>query len=377
MLGDDNIRAHLGEVPEVKNDLKDSGQVTGAGNDAPCREDGAGGSRGLTIKVLSKGATKDSKPFEYKEGYTFVSGPGYRDYDWLVVYDEMPAAEEVLACPRAHTILATVEPVSIKDYSRAYTNQFGHLLTNRPFKKGIKARYHLGRGYFRWFIGRGYKSCVQTEIGPKTKLISVACSSKRMKQTMHNARYNLISDIASAIPELEWYGHGVRPFDNKYDVMDPYKYHIAVENHIAPHHWSEKLSDPFLSECLPFYAGDPCVGEILPPESFIPIPIDDPAEATKIIKAAIANDEWTKRREAILEAKKLILGKYNFWAQVIDVIENSRDEGDKNDTASAPGRIFARKALRLRSPAALFEDGYLHALRILGISPAAFTTAKD
>ena len=41
------------------------------------------------------------------------------------------------------------------------------------------------------------------------------------------------------ISEMEWFGKGVKPFDNKYDVLEPYKYHVTIENHIAENHWSD------------------------------------------------------------------------------------------------------------------------------------------
>ena len=184
-----------------------------------------------------------------------------------------------------------------------------------------------------------------------------------MMHTRHFARFRLVSELAKAIPELEWYGHGVRSFGKKYEVMDPYKYHVVVENHIAPHHWTEKLSDAFLCECLPFYAGAPDLADDFPKESFIPIPIDDPNETIRIVKAAIAADEYGKRREAVLEAKRLILTKYNFWAQVIDVIEASR--GQTCAPVSGYVDILPRRRLR-RNPIVALGDALAHLRMSLG-----------
>ena len=159
---------------------------------------------------------------------------------------------------------------------------------------------------------------------------------------------------------MDWYGRGVNPFGRKYEVLEPYKYHVTIENHIARHHWSEKLADAFLAECLPFYAGDPAVDEIFPKESFIPIPIDDPKEAAAIIKAAIADREYEKRREAVLTAKRLVLEKYNFWAQVIEVIESESRQNTTPVDSSHPVGIYGRKALRRRNLMVALGDGLLH-----------------
>ena len=322
-------------------------------------------SRPTVIKVLQKTSHFPyPQRFAYSPDYVFVTDAGLRAYDWLVVYDEFGSVEP-LACPRERTILATWEPTSIKSYSRAYTRQFGHLLTNRPPEAENHPHYHLGRGYFYWFNDRDYAEAAATAIPPKTRVLSAVCSSKQMKRTKHFARYALVKALAEAVPELDWYGHGVRSFARKHEVMDPYKYHVAVENHIGAHHWTEKFADPILCECLPFYAGDPAIAEIFPKECFIPIPIDDPAEAIAIVRSAMSAGEYERRRDAILEAKRLILTKYNFFDQVIGTIEASA-AGIRSFVPHSASRIYARRTLRRHSAAAFLEDGVLHLKRLIG-----------
>ena len=321
----------------------------------------------VRIKVINWnwGAARDPEPFAYRPGYVFTNDPDCRDYDWLVVYDELKRPCERLACPRAHTILATCEPVSIKSYSRHYTRQFGHLLTNRPAEAEAHPHYHLGRGYYRWFNDRTHPENVAVRLPAKTRTVSAVCSSKQMRHTRHHDRFELISALAREIPDLDWYGHGVKGFGRKFEVLDPYKYHVTVENHVAPHHWTEKLADAFLCECLPFYAGAPDLADDFPAESFIPIPIDDPAEAVRIVRAAIAGNAYERRREAVLEARRLVLGKYNFWAQVIEVIESSAD-WSLADGAGPGGVVYARRELRKRNLGAALEDGLGHLRGIFG-----------
>ena len=304
----------------------------------------------VRIKVLCSLFKPSVSPTRCGGTHEFVYDPACQDYDWLVVFDEMPVRCEVLRCPRERTILCTWEPVSIKSYSRAYTRQFGHLLSNRPPEAENHPHYHLGRGYFLWFVHDLPKLGAAVD---KPNVISAVCSSKQMKHTRHRDRFELVKTLAAEIEGLDWYGKGVRPLDRKEDALVPYKYHVAIENHIAPHHWSEKFADAILCECLPFYAGDPALTEIFPRDCYIPIPVDDPAEAVRIVKAAIANGEYEKRREAILEAKRLILAKYNFWNQVIEVVESAAAPCAE-DVAGAV--IYARKAMRTRSLSAALED---------------------
>ena len=315
----------------------------------------------MKIKVIGGRSEKPaSKDVAAASDCVFTFDRSCRAYDWLVVFDEMPSSE-TLACPREHTILMTWEPTSIKSYSRAYTRQFGHLLTNRPPEAERHPHYHLGRGYFPWFVREVPKTGTAVD---KPHLLSAVCSAKQMKHTRHHDRFELVKELAAGIDGLDWYGKGVKPLERKEDALVPYRYHVAIENHVAPHHWTEKFSDPILCECLPFYAGDPALTEIFPAECFIPIPIDDPAEAVRIVKEAIANGEYEKRREAILEAKRLILTKYNFWHQVIGVVEG-RLSSEAVRRPLPRSVIYARKELRKHSASAALEDGWDHLRRFV------------
>ena len=319
----------------------------------------------VRVKVLCALFKPSLPPLRCAGTYEFVYDPACADYDWLVVFDEMPVDREILRCPRERTILCTWEPVSIKSYSKAYTRQFGHLLTNRPPEAENHPHYHLGRGYFIWFVHDIPNP--GAAVG-KPNVISAVCSSKQMRHTSHHDRFELVKALAAGVDGFDWYGKGVKPLDRKEDALVPYKYHVAIENHIAPHHWSEKFADAILCECLPLYAGDPTIGEIFPKDSFIPIPIDDPAEAVRIVKEAIAAGEYEKRREAILEAKRLILTKYNFWHQVVGVIEESSAESGSPEAERIPllrSVIYARKELRKRNLIAALEDGWDHLRRFV------------
>jgi len=316
----------------------------------------------VKIKVLSR-LFRHLPPANYGSDYAFVYDPDCSDYDWLVVFDEMPVVSERLRCPHERTILCTWEPVSIKSYSRSYVRQFAYLLTNRPPEAERHPGYRLGRGYFPWFV---HDIPALGTAGGKVKELSAVCSAKQMRHTRHHARFELVRAITGAVSGADWFGKGVRPLERKEDALVPYRYHLAIENHIGAHHWTEKFADAILCECLPFYAGDPALTEIFPSECFIQIPLDDPRGAVRIVREALASDEYSRRREAVLEAKRLILGKYNFWSQVIAVIETT---GALPVMPHVEGScIYARKELRRNSLRAALEDGCAHLKRFLGLN---------
>lgn len=295
-------------------------------------------------------------------GYVFTHDPSCCNYDWLFVYDEFPFGSggtiikgcERLRCPRECTLLATQEPECIKYYGKAYTHQFGHLLTTRPYSAERHPHYHFGQGYYIPNVGRPFETYGKA-LPKKTRLVSAVCSSKAMRHTQHWQRCRLVRHLAATIPGFDWFGYGVKYLEKKCDAMDEYKYHVAVENAILPGHWTEKIWDALVCECLPFYAGDPEITKVLPKDCFIPIPIDDPEEAERIIKAAIADDEYEKRLPAILAAKKVLLEKYNTFAQVISIIEGAKGQPIDEEALKHPQYIVSRHRLR-RNPLVALDD---------------------
>lgn len=312
----------------------------------------------MKIKVVGK--TKmfrlsGNDELEFESGVVFTCDPACTDYDWLVVFDDL-SASEVLHCPRERTILATWEPVNVKPYFRPFVGQFGHYLTNRPEWAEMHPRYHLGRGYFPWFVLRPLRKLGEEVREAKADSVMAICSRKSMRHTMHHARVALLDALSERLPQMQWYGFAFRRLEDKYAALCAVKYHLVVENNRAPHGWSEKIADALLCECLPFYAGDPKLEEALPREAFIRIPIDDPAAAERIIREAVAKDEWTKRLSAIREAKRLLLTKYNFWAQILDVIRASKGQIETPVDPAHPTVLLTRRVLAFRHPLAAVFD---------------------
>lgn len=295
----------------------------------------------------------------------FTFDPDARDYHWLAVYDDLPPVTsgpkpttrriEQLACPKEHTILITAEPSTIKVYCREFLAQFGHVLTSQEPWAIRHPHAIFSQPALRWFYGvpnkgdrRGmpnYTRLKALEPSTKDRIISTVSSSKQMSHTLHRTRYDFVRSLQSTLPELEVYGHGIRGIIDKAEALDRYKYHIAIENHICKHHWTEKLSDAFIGYCLPFYAGCPNASDYFPPESFIPIDINDFEKSLKTIKEAIANNEYENRLSFIRKARELVLDKYNIFAvldQQIGILHNAERIPRSQDL------ILSRHALRTR-----------------------------
>ena len=178
-------------------------------------------------------------------------------------------------------------------------------------------------------------------------------SSKRMGHTLHGKRFAFQKGLKQLLPELDIYGKDFRHVDKKAQCLDHCRYTVALENHVGPHHWTEKLSDSFLGYCLPFYFGCPNAGSYFPEESFIPIDIDDPQAAAETIRQAMDSGEYERRLPALVEARRRVIEEYNLANVVGDVIaEASGDDRVEPVPPRARTRcIYSRRRTALRGPA--------------------------
>ena len=281
------------------------------------------------------------------------------NYDWLVCYDDLaPSGNERfsgriedLMCAPDHTMLITMEPSSIKIYGHDFLDQFGIVLTSQEPWVVRSPGTVFRQPALRWYYGVSETNLVDWDTMnsrpplEKTRDLATVCSNKRHGCTLHARRFDFTAAVSEAIPEMEVFGRGRRPIDDKADAIDPYKYHLAIENHLAEHHWTEKLSDAFLGAALPFYVGCPNADDYFPADSFIPLNIYDVEGSIQTIKDAIENNEYEKRLPAILEARRRVLHHYNLFAEIASLIESSHDESAE----CLPGtKLYSRHAIRKR-----------------------------
>ena len=313
----------------------------------------------------------------------FVFDAACRDYDWLVVYDDLPVVPpdhrhrhvEPLPCPRENTLLVTAEPASIKTYGSAFLDQFGVVLTSHEPWALRHAGAIRSQPALRWHYGVrmdgqrpsiDYDALQAAPPPAKSRLVSAVTSSKRMRLTRHRSRYDFVMALRAALPDFDLFGYGIRRIDDKRDALDPYRYHVALENHVGPHHWTEKLADPFLARALPFYYGAPNAADYFPPESFIPIDIECPEAAIRVIRQALADHAYDARRDAIDEARRRVLEEYNLFAVLAREI-GARQAQPRPRTLGAT--IRSRHLARVASPGAALryagEVAYVRARLLL------------
>ncbi|MCH9705659.1 MAG: glycosyltransferase [Proteobacteria bacterium] len=283
------------------------------------------------------------------------------NYDWLVVYDDVKAhqsskfSEEKLACPKENTILITYEPSAVKIYGSDFTKQFAFVLTCHEdwvLRHQQKIPMHPASSwYYGMNLEADYSYDALKKVPPleKTATLSTICSTKQQTHTLHNQRYQFTKKLSQLLPALDWFGHGVHPLKDKSEAMDSYRYHLAVENHVCPHYWTEKLADSFLAYCLPFYYGCPNATEYFPADSLIEIDINDVEKTAHIIQEAISNDSYQKRLPAIIEARRRVLEEHNFFSVVARFI-NTQPSSLQTENSARADIIYSRRTLIARSP---------------------------
>ncbi len=294
------------------------------------------------------------------------------DYDWLVVYHDIPDKDSLIIehpryCPKERTILITLEPSSVTVYGSDYVRQFGTVIT---FQEPWALRHPNVRRRapgLMWYYGYSFDTetallydQLLAEKPRKTHVISMMCSNRKGKVTLHTLRRKFSAKLQKDLPELDVFGHGIRRIDDKAEALRPYKYHVVVENHVYRHHLTEKLPDAFLGYTLPFYHGAANAADYFPRESFIPLDMNDYAVSLDIIRSTIANNEYDDRLPYIEEARRRVFDEMNMFSVVErEISGNNNAYGPKTD----PGIIMNRRTLRLKKPVAglksLSEKAYV------------------
>lgn len=299
----------------------------------------------------------------------FIFNADETEYDWLVVYDDLPPAQgerrsmriETLACHADKTILVTSEPSSIKSYFTDFTDQFGAVLTSQP----QWALPHPNRLYqqpaLQWFYGVAANSEIpfsqlqESVATDKHEMVSIVGSSKQQTHTLHALRFQFIAALRGRCNTLKVFGREDIPMDDKAEAVRPFRFHVAVENHYSKHHWTEKLADAYLGETVPVYVGCPNITDYFPEDSYIELDITNPSAAAEIING-LTEEEYVRRRPAVLEAKRRVLFEYNLFAVLSDYIEkNNVAHLNKSRTSTA---LWSRRALIKRNPLAAIKHLY-------------------
>jgi len=205
-------------------------------------------------------------------GFQFYLNEKIDKCDFWVVF-ECFSEKDATICPKENTIFIAGEPSSIKKYNEKFLNQFSKIIT---CQRGIKhpSAYYMAPGHI-WIPKKSYDELSGHNNVKKSRLISIVVSNKS-STSGHKKRLEFCSNLKKHFGDkIDIFGRGINEFDDKWEVLAPYKYSIAIENSVEMDWMTEKIGDCFTSLTFPFYYGCPNIDKYYNENSYQLIDIDD------------------------------------------------------------------------------------------------------
>lgn len=180
-----------------------------------------------------------------------------------------------------------------------------------------------------WYHHNSFRELNEMEVPPKENPCSWITSGINRSEN-HQHRLDFLKLMQDTGVEFDLYGrnlptssHYRGQLSNKWQGMAPYYYNLAIENYAENDLYvSEKLWDSLLAWCLPIYYGGPAADKLLPPGSFLRLPSLDEKGLKYIQEVTATPDAWYQAKDAIAEARQIILHKLNLMAWLDNFAKN-------------------------------------------------------
>ena len=263
---------------------------------------------------------------DYWEGVKFSYGLKVpQEMDVLIIYNKSCWTVKT-KLPLNRLAYVSGDPEDYIKHSPNFLNQFSlvvvsgeHNLKTTRLNESIALPWFVGLEFLYPLIPNPEKTIffdemINWEVPEKDDRISIVTSNLSFLP-YHKVRLNLVNHLKKTIPDrIEFYGWGHNKINDKKDALLPHKFHLALENNIQTWGCSEKLTDPLLCYSLPIYVGAPNADSVIFSDAFVKIDPFDLDGAVKTIISTVESDEWSKRLEAIKEARNQILYHNNIMS---------------------------------------------------------------
>ena len=190
----------------------------------------------------------------FNKSYTFTRNDDYTHA--IILNTAMPK----LSIPKENVIGLAFEPIEFLNLTQQFVN---YAIANI-------GRYFIGKQTnlpppFEEHFSYMWHTTPLIEMPKKTKKMSIMVSNKTYTKG-HKYRHAICSSILNTNLPIDIYGNGCKFYDIKDDERikgefvskEPfldYQYHIAIENVVTPHYFSEKIMDTLLCNTIPVYLG--------------------------------------------------------------------------------------------------------------------------
>lgn len=239
--------------------------------------------------------------------------------DYWVIFNFLNSDEENSIVPKKNIILITGEPTNVYWYHPYYINQFSHVITSQ--RNIVHPRVHYCLQGLPWYVGKSYDELLN-EVIIKEKQISLISSNKTRSEG-HKKRLQFSYKLKEYFQDsISLYGRGINDFNNKWDVLAPYKYSIAIENGVYKDYISEKIYDCFLAETFPFYYGSPSINKYINKNAYQLIDINNFKKSVEIIKKTLDSpNHYENSLPYLKEEKDRYLLNYQLFPFIISFLE--------------------------------------------------------
>ena len=254
--------------------------------------------------------------------YQFFIDDEVKDPDFFFFLNKYVKTTTTYEIAPQNTILMTSEPRSVVNFPKKYRIQFGLVCSCQEKITGTNVIYTPAA--LSWFVGlrwkngqvyysKTYDDIKHSPLPEKKKLISVITSNKAFTQG-HLDRINFVKKLKARYgDQIDVFGRGFNDFEDKWEVLAPYKYHIALENSSSKYYWTEKLSDCYLTGTFPIYFGCQNIQDYFPEQAYQTIDIYNFEKAVEVIDNVLANGTYEKNIDALKKSRELVLEDYNLF----------------------------------------------------------------
>lgn len=283
------------------------------------------------------------------------------NYDYFVTIDNIT---EECGCKvdKNHRLLFLGEPPYIKQYNNDFIKQYGHVFSCQQ-KKIDRGEAKLSFPLLPWMLGISLKENSHSALegagfltyddfknqheNPNRKNKACLITSNKVMTKGHRDRVHFADYALKHCSDfIDVYGNGYKSIPDKLDVLSQYKYAIIIENCQYPNYWTEKIGDCFLAGCYPIYHGCPNIGEYFPERSFAEVNVRNIIETIDMVRYILDSTLFEDTKEKLIEAKDLVLDKYNIFPQIAKrITEIEKESGNETKVIKSELELLYPMAL--------------------------------
>lgn len=301
----------------------------------------------IKVKVLCKGIPSNQNISQYSgnndnfvNGVKFVFDPEDKsDFDFVFILDNLDDKNLIHNVKEGGLFFFTAEHIYDEDFYikndniKKFVNQFARVFSSYTTNH-INNNYEIP--FLPWMINHNhgtYNSRHQRDLNffknldfvKKTKFLSVICSTK-VFSSQQRVRLEFVSKLKSILGEnLDWFGNGVNPVDDKWSAISKYKYHLVLENRIGNNIVSEKLFDSYLGLSFPLYSGAPNIHDFFSNNSLVQIDTNDVEGTLLILDKLKKEGVYEKSHEELIISKDKVLVEFNMWLRLANIAKTYFD----------------------------------------------------